>query len=184
MVIAKLLGTNKIHLIYILHLYEADNLLFLGLTWKELVETAEKKGTINCGLHGGYQGHDAKTLSLIEELKYDIAYSSHKSLINFDNNAVSCYDCILLNMSSLVARKKGMHKNVICVHTTTLEEAKYHLKTALGVSEGYYSHCKIFPIYGSGQGTTNSLQTWLIISSMVCAIYEESAHGAAFNSPN
>eukprot|EP00957_Ditylum_brightwellii_P206287 15347702-Ditylum_brightwellii.AAC.2 len=70
-VIAKLLRIDKIHLICILHLYKANYLLCLGLIWKELVEEAEKNGTINCGLHGGRQGNNAQTLSLIEELKYD-----------------------------------------------------------------------------------------------------------------
>eukprot|EP00957_Ditylum_brightwellii_P130997 9992585-Ditylum_brightwellii.AAC.1 len=77
-----------------------------------------------------------------------------------------------------------MHKNVIFVHATTLENAKYQLKTALGVSEGYYSHCKTFPIYGNGQGATNSPQTWLVISSTICDIDEQSAHGADFVSPD
>eukprot|EP00957_Ditylum_brightwellii_P178820 13621263-Ditylum_brightwellii.AAC.1 len=131
---AHLLGINKIHLIHILHLYKADYSLFLGLIWKELVEVFEKNGTINCGLHGGCQGHDTQTLSLIKELKYYILYSSCKSLGNFDNDAASCCDCILPNVSSLVARKKGLHKNVTFVHTTTLEEAKYCLKTVLHVS--------------------------------------------------
>eukprot|EP00957_Ditylum_brightwellii_P164287 12507520-Ditylum_brightwellii.AAC.1 len=157
--IAKLLGIDKVHLIQILHLYESDYLLFIGLIWKELVEEAEKRGTINCGLHGGHQGHDVKTLSFIEKLKYDISYSSYKSLINIDNNAASCYNRILPNISSLVARKKGMHRNVTFVHATTIEKAKYQLKTALGVSEGYYSHRKTFPMYGSRQGATNSPQT-------------------------
>eukprot|EP00957_Ditylum_brightwellii_P178768 13617200-Ditylum_brightwellii.AAC.1 len=85
--------------------------------------------------------------------------SSCKSLINFDNNAASCYDRILPNISSLVVRKRGMHKNVTFVHATTLEKAKHRLKTALCVSEGYYSPCKTFPIYGSGKGATNSPQT-------------------------
>eukprot|EP00957_Ditylum_brightwellii_P189597 14432048-Ditylum_brightwellii.AAC.2 len=67
-----------------------------------------------------------------------------------------------------------MHKNVTFVHTTNLEKAKYQLKTVLGVSEGYYSNCKTFPIYGSGQGATNFPQTWL----------EQSAHGAKFISPD
>eukprot|EP00957_Ditylum_brightwellii_P186926 14234893-Ditylum_brightwellii.AAC.1 len=31
-------------------------------------------------------------------------------------------------------------------------EAKFKLKTALGVSDDYYRHCKMFPIYGTGQG--------------------------------
>eukprot|EP00957_Ditylum_brightwellii_P193253 14714677-Ditylum_brightwellii.AAC.2 len=96
-----------------------------GLIWKELVEEAEERGTVNRGLHGGCQGHDAKTSSFIEELKYDISYSSHKLLINFDNDAASYYDRIFPNISSQVARKKGMHNNVMFVHATTLEKAKY-----------------------------------------------------------
>eukprot|EP00957_Ditylum_brightwellii_P136298 10394679-Ditylum_brightwellii.AAC.1 len=67
---------------------------------------SEKRGIINRGLHGGRKGHDAQMLSLIEELKFDISYSSQKTLINFDNDAALCYDCILPNISSLIARKK------------------------------------------------------------------------------
>eukprot|EP00957_Ditylum_brightwellii_P211107 15365761-Ditylum_brightwellii.AAC.1 len=102
-VIAKLLGINKIHLICILHLYEANYSLFLGLIWKELVEEFEKNNTINHGLHGGHWGHDAQTLSLIKELNHDILYSSCKSLENFDNNVASCYNHILPNVSSLAS---------------------------------------------------------------------------------
>ena len=65
-----------------------------------------------------------------------------------------------------------------------MEKAKYCLKTALGVSDEYYQHCQLYPIYGSGQGATNSPQTWLIISSTLCDMFEESAHGATFVSPD
>eukprot|EP00957_Ditylum_brightwellii_P083172 6324027-Ditylum_brightwellii.AAC.1 len=70
------------------------------------------------------------------------------------------------------------------VHATTLEKAKYHLKTALGISDEYYKHCKLYPIYDSGQGATNSPQTWKIISSTLCDMFDESAHGATFVSPD
>eukprot|EP00957_Ditylum_brightwellii_P055807 4228499-Ditylum_brightwellii.AAC.1 len=93
---------------------------------------SEKWGTINRGLHGGRKGHDAQTLSLIKELKYDISYSSWKTLINFDNDAALCYNRILPNISSLIAHKKGMSHDVTFVHANTLDEAKYQLKTALG----------------------------------------------------
>eukprot|EP00957_Ditylum_brightwellii_P166065 12643393-Ditylum_brightwellii.AAC.1 len=133
-----------------------------------MLEESKKQGTVNRGLHSGRQGHDVKIVSLIEELKYDISYSSYKLLINFDNDAASCYDRILLNISSLLARKKGMQKNVTFVHATTLEKAKYRLKTALGVSES------------SGQDATNFLHTWLVISSTICDIYKQSANGTEF----
>eukprot|EP00957_Ditylum_brightwellii_P130416 9948917-Ditylum_brightwellii.AAC.1 len=76
------------------------------LIWKELIEEAEKRGTINRGLHCGWQGHDAKILSLVEELKCDISYSSRKLLISFDNDAASYYNRIPPNISSLLSRKK------------------------------------------------------------------------------
>eukprot|EP00957_Ditylum_brightwellii_P130865 9983339-Ditylum_brightwellii.AAC.1 len=37
-----------------------------------------------------------------------------------------------------------------------LQEVNCRLKTEFGVSKDYYSHCKIFPIYVSGQGAMNS----------------------------
>eukprot|EP00957_Ditylum_brightwellii_P155449 11832596-Ditylum_brightwellii.AAC.1 len=67
---------------------------------------SEKQGTINRRLHGGRKGRDVQTLSLIKELKYDISYSSQKTLINFDNDVALCYNQILPNISSLIARKK------------------------------------------------------------------------------
>eukprot|EP00957_Ditylum_brightwellii_P174396 13278616-Ditylum_brightwellii.AAC.1 len=93
-------------------------------------------------------------------------------------------NCILPNATSLVGRKKGLHKNVTFVHVHTLKEAKYKLQTALGVSEEYYQHCITFPIYDSGQGETNSPGIWLILSSTIGDAYEQSANGAKFISPD
>eukprot|EP00957_Ditylum_brightwellii_P210088 15364555-Ditylum_brightwellii.AAC.1 len=70
-----------------------------------------------------------------------------------------------------------MDKNITFVHAKTLQEARYQLKTALEVSEDYYMHCKIFPIFGSSQGATNLPGMWLAISSTIGDVYNESAHG-------
>ena len=56
--------------------------------------------------------------------------------------------------------------NRICiVQGHTLKEAKYYLRTKLGVSEGFISHSEVYPIYGTGQGSGNSPVYWLFISS-------------------
>eukprot|EP00957_Ditylum_brightwellii_P202934 15332488-Ditylum_brightwellii.AAC.1 len=129
--------------------YEADYSISIGLMWRDLLSSSEKCSTINRGLHNGRHGHNAQMLFLTEELKYDKCYCSRKLLINFDNNAASCYDQILPNVSSLVAREKGLHKNVTFVHAQTLKEAKYRLKTALGVRNKYYQHCITWQQSGS-----------------------------------
>ncbi|MEM7284523.1 MAG: hypothetical protein AAF438_23235, partial [Pseudomonadota bacterium] len=66
----------------------------------------------------------------------------------------------------------------------TLQDAKYKLKTSLGVSENFYSHCTVYPIYGTGQGSGNSPAIWCFISNTLFDCFEERAHGATFESPN
>eukprot|EP00957_Ditylum_brightwellii_P176879 13473354-Ditylum_brightwellii.AAC.1 len=92
----------------------------------------------------------------MEEMKNEISHCSQKLLVNFDNDAAVCYDRIILNVANLIGRKKGLHKNITFVHAKTLAKAKFKLKTALGVSDDNYQHCEMFPIYGTGQGSTNS----------------------------
>ncbi len=70
----------------------------------------EKKDQINIGLYGGRNGCEANAVSLLEELKTDISYSTRKSLTLFDNDAAACYDWIVPNLSSLIAQKYEMDK--------------------------------------------------------------------------
>jgi cellobiose phosphorylase len=58
---------------------------------------------IHRGQYGGQPGKEAMTLALIEELKTDICYASRKPLINFDNDAASCYDHIIAAIASIIA---------------------------------------------------------------------------------
>eukprot|EP00957_Ditylum_brightwellii_P054001 4090237-Ditylum_brightwellii.AAC.1 len=54
----------------------------------------------------------------------------------------------------------------------------------LGVSKESDSCIKFYPIYGSGQGVTDSLAIWLVISSTMYDIYEQDATRANFISPD
>eukprot|EP00957_Ditylum_brightwellii_P043795 3321355-Ditylum_brightwellii.AAC.1 len=51
---------------------------------------------------------------------------------------------------------------------------------ALRVSNDFYQHCELFPIYGTGQGSTNSPIIWLIISSVIFGIHKELEKRATF----
>jgi hypothetical protein len=177
-------GDVRIHRLRVIHLYEHDFGLFLALYWKQMLRSSEARGTINAGQYGGRAGMEAQSLVFLEELKTEISTLSRKSLVNFDNDAASCYDRILPSLASLIGRKKGLHTNVAYVHATTLHDAKYKLKTAMGVSTEFYQHCASYPIYGTGQGSTNSPVIWIIISSTLFDIHNQKAHGATFCSPD
>jgi hypothetical protein len=160
-------GNTKIHRLRVIHIYEADFNGLLGVKWRELMHDASTENTLHSGQHGARPGHEAQTPVFIEELKNDICYASRKSLINFDNDATSCYDRIIPALASLLGRRHGLHRNIVFVHAATLHEAKYKLKTVLGVSDEFYTHCECYPIYGTGQGSANSPVIWTIVSSVL-----------------
>jgi hypothetical protein len=172
-IIPKEKGNNKIHKICIIHIYEADYSALVGIMWRTLIKALEVRGTLNPGQVGGCADHDANTLIFMEEMKNEICHFSRKLLIIVDNDAAACYDRIIPNIANLVGRKKGLTQNLMSIYAQTLAEAKLKLKTALGVSDEFYQHCQAFPIYGTGQGSTNSPTIWLIISSIPFDIHDE-----------
>jgi len=139
--------------------------------------------TINEGLFGGRPGREAQSLTFLEELKYDLSILTRRTLFHFDNDAASCYDRIIISLASLLNRKYGMNRQVTTVHATTLEQARFHLRTPNGISSQSYTHTLQFPIYGSGQGSGNSPAIWLFISSTICDIHQTISYGASFTNP-
>jgi hypothetical protein len=174
----------KIHRLRVLHLYEHDYNMILAIKWRLLIQSANKKGILNVGQFGPIPGKNAITPTVIEELQYEISRASKRPLVHMDYDATACYDRIILSLGSLIARGYGQHRNITFINAKTLEEAKYVLKTQLGVSESFYRHSTFLPIYGSGQGAGNSPGLWCCISSVLFDLYEEKAHGAFFQSPD
>jgi hypothetical protein len=70
------------------------------------------------------------------------------------------------------------------MHATFLHNARYFLKTKLGLSEEDYSHCQVHPIYGTGQGSADSPVIWVLISSRLVDAQITKAFEAIFLSPD
>lgn len=134
--------------------------------------------------YSGIPGCSVVTPTIVEELQYKISRASKRPLIHLDYNATACYDRIVLLLGSLASRSFGQHRNITLINARTLQDAKYYLKTQLGISETFYKHCQLHPIYGSGQGAGNSPAIWCCISSILFNVYNTKAHGALFTSPD
>ena len=120
----------------------------------------------------------------LRELEYELSRLTRKHLIHFDNDATSCYDRIPCFLANVASRKYGMHRKVCIVHGKTLQEARYHLKTKLGISDNYVTHSFEEPWFGTGQGSGNSPAYWLFICSTLFDLYEARAKGACYTSPD
>jgi hypothetical protein len=63
------------------------------------------------------------------------------------------------------------------MHASTLEQAKYHLKTQHGISEEFYTNGTT-PVYGTGQGAGDSPSQWSQESALLFQIYKEMTDNA------
>jgi hypothetical protein len=59
----------------------------------------------------------------------------------------------MVSLASLINDKYGQHRNVVLVNASTLQDARYRLKTEMGISEEAYSNCVKFPLHGTCQGS-------------------------------
>ena len=173
-------GNPKIHRLRVIHLYEADYNLMLAVKWRAAMHHAEDNGLLNDGLYGSRAGRSAHDPVFIEILQNEIYRCSMKSGINFDLDATACYDRILASIATIASRRMGMDKHAVIVNATTLQEAKFRLKTSLGTSDKWYQHCQEFPIHGTGQGSGNSPQVWCFICSALFDALAQSTTGATF----
>ena len=173
-------GNPRIHRLRIIHIYEADYNMLLAVKWRQALHHAEDQGLLNVGMYGSRPGRSAHDPALLEVLQNEIYRMSMKSGINFDLDASSCYDRILMSLAALSSRRIGMAIAPTLVNGLTLERAQYHLKTTLRTSEAFYTHSQQYPIHGTGQGSGNSPTIWCFLCSVLFDAFESKAHGAEF----
>jgi rubrerythrin len=150
-------GQPKIHRLRVIHLYEYDFNLILGVKWRSLLKHCCDKNLLNDSCYGSRPGRTALDPVFTKVLELEISTLTNTALIQFDNDMTACYDRIPMFLANVLSRKYGMHVNVCCVQGKTFCEAKYYLKTRLGVSEGFVSHSLEEPWYGVlGQGAGNA----------------------------
>ena len=83
----------------------------------------------------------------------------------------------------IVSRKFGVPAEVTQMNATTLERATYLVWAELGLSPTGNNHSEDEPIYGTGQGSSNSPAIWLFVSSALLDAYEEWAKSAKYSTP-
>ena len=182
--ILKAPGDIRIHRLRVIHLYEADYNLLLAVKWRAALHQSEDAGVLNDGQYGSRPHRQALDPVYIEETMNEISRATRKAHIKFDNDATSCYDRILPQLAAIAGRKFGLAKELVTLNNETLRQARYKLRTALGISETHYSHSPTRPIYGTGQGSGNSPIIWCFLSSTLFSAHNEAAHGATFATPD
>jgi Reverse transcriptase (RNA-dependent DNA polymerase) len=176
--IEKIKNCPRIDKLRVIHLFEADYNLLLKIIWaRKTVWQANDKNRLHPGQAGSRPGKKAIDVVLQKELKYLYARLTRTMLGTIDNDAKSCYDRIMCNLSMCVSQYYGVPINLCSVQAKTLKNSIFTLSTALGESNDKYRHSLITPIHGTGQGSCASPAIWLLISSLLMDILQSTTNG-------
>jgi hypothetical protein len=157
-------GTQCIHRLNIIHLFEADFNLFLKIVWgSRLVKQAVLLNFLNDGQHGFVPCRTPMDPIMLTQLTTDLCHVLKINLARFDNDATACYDRIIVALGMMAARRCGMPENAIRTHATALQFMRFTVKTIHGVSETNYSGTPFEPLFGTGQGSGASPSVWLTL---------------------
>ena len=177
-------GSPKLHRLRVIHLYEWDWNLVMGVKWRTLLHHACDNKLINPHCFGSMPGKECLDPVFVKELEYEIIRLMRLAGILNDDDSASNYDRIHSFLANVVGQSKGLDRKVCIVHGRTLKEAKYHVKTQMGVSARFIKHGRFYPMLGTGQGSTTSPPMWLFICSALFDVYCEQAKGAFYASPD
>jgi len=178
-------GNPRLHRLRTIHLYEWDWSLLLAVKWRKMIHHGFDRNLFNTSSYGGTPGRMATDAIFIKEMEYEISRLTRKPLIQYDNDAKSCYDRIPPYLGNVASRRFGISKKLSILHGKCLQSARYHIRTKLGITTDYASHdppnnC----FWGSGQGATNSPGTFFALICSAYDAYDSQAQGATFVSPD
>lgn len=182
--IEKIPGQPYLHKLRVIQIMEADyNLALKSVFGRQLLWHGEEHNAYHDAQGGSRPGRNTTDVSITQEVIYDINRRMNTDHASNENDAKACYDRMIASLMSLLNRARGMNKNWVATRASILTEARYHIKTMLGLSEDHYTHSEESPTHGSGQGAGDSSNQWGMLSSIILKIMHDTASKARFQDP-
>jgi hypothetical protein len=95
-----------------IHIYEADYNLMLGVKWRSALIQAEALAQINSGQYGLRPKHNATDPVFLEEIQLELSRITRKTIALTNYDATACYDRIIPNLAMLASRKFGVRRRL------------------------------------------------------------------------
>ena len=134
---------------------------------------AEDNGMITDEQYGGRKGRMAQSAVLNKIVYYNISHQILTSCGFMDDDARACYDRIVTSLSSAECRRWGISHNVASFSNIFIEQQKFHIRSAYGVSKSSYFYSEDKPIQGPGQGVSWAGPRWTCTSNTICNIMDK-----------
>jgi hypothetical protein len=177
-------GIYLINRLRVIHLFEADYNLVIGLIFGR---RALYSGVANEMLHKSQwaqPGRQCADVVVMRELTLAMATMLKISLGGFENDAAACYDRLLMNMMGAAFERMGVPEGLLRLQEEVLLNVKHYLKTAFGITTESYTSDSSSQIFGVGQGSKAGPVSWARVSSLLFQAQEILGQGVQFTYPD
>ena len=127
----------KIHRLRVIHIYEADLTALFSIWSRRMVHASTAASCLNSGSFGARPGKTSSDPAFIGLLQHELSSITRMNLTIAPNDAAQCYDCIIPNHAMLSCRAHGMAPSAASCIGSTLQQAKYYLRTAIKESSSF-----------------------------------------------
>jgi hypothetical protein len=137
----KIPGNPLLHKLRVIHILEANyNLTLKAIFGHRLLQNCETHGILGELQDGFQKGRSTTRTLLLNEIINN--YNKRLQIDNYTGmtDISGCFDRILPSMIALLNRRNGCTHEAIRMHSETLSQAEYHLKTQHGISNKFYSN--------------------------------------------
>ena len=117
-------------------------------------------------------------------LGLDIALTTHGEMIVVENDAVNCYDRIIIELAAIATIRMGMARSAAIFMLEILRGMTHYLVLGSEVTEGSIKTTEDVRLDGTGQGTGWSPVIWMTVFGVVLRAVQLFQPGVRFTSPD
>jgi hypothetical protein len=162
LMLEKIKGNPRMDKLRVIHIFEADLNLLLGIIWnRRLIQHGEKHKAYGEEQWGSRPGRSCEEVLLMKQLTYSLMELTRTPGGTFDNDAKACFDRIVMILAALRGQQLGLPEEATVLLTHYFERAKYFITTMIGRAREGYTSTEDNPLHGPGQGGRASPGIWM-----------------------
>ena len=149
-----------------------------------MMKNGEKNLHLATEQYGSRKNKSAVEHALNKVMTLDLSRVKREAIIFIANDAVSCYDRILLLAAYLTMLKFGIPKEAAQSVITTLGKMEHHIRTAKGDSTRTYGGTTWIKLpHGIGQGNGSGPAIWACVSTPLFEALRAEGYGVNITTP-
>ena len=175
-------NNDRVHRFRNITIIEGDLQYIMKTVWgKNLMDAAEEVQSTaqNCR-----RGRVAQSSVLGHRLAMDIIKTQGGEAVVIENDAVNCYDRILVELGAVSTMRMGLPKESAEFMVTVLKQMRHHIAMGEYVSERFVASGLTNIFDGTGQGTGWAPAIWQNVFDIVLTAMEKFQPGIILKSPD